>query len=285
MLPLPRLNGSGVKTRRRRRVATPAPSSITPTETRGIAAALLREEDEDLPEVRPFRDKEGIDYKSKDSFAPFQDNPDDDQMYLIDLIHIDGTPTEIADIKAICVKHKSLFKNELGPEPARIPPFDFKKVDTQKWKHFRNRTAPRVASTVRQIEIKKQIEAMLRKGIITPSDASYYSQVILAIKPDGTLRFCIDYRNLNEATESASWPIPNIKQMLYRLGAQRPDTFGVIDLTAGYHQAPITLAAQIFTAFITFMGIYQFTRLPFGPKMAPSYFQQMMASIVLLGLI
>ena len=73
--------------------------------------------------------------------------------------------------------------------------------------------------------------------------------------------------------------------MLNRLGAQRPDTFGVIDLTAGYHQAPITLAAQVFTAFITFMGIYQFTRLPFGPKMAPSYFQQMMASVVLLGLI
>ena len=153
------------------------------------------------------------------------------------------------------------------------------------WKHFRNRGAPRVASTMRQEEIRKQIVAMLKKGIIKPSDASYYSQVILAIKPDGSLRFCIDYRNLNEATESACWPIPNIKQILYRLGAQRPNTFCVIDLTAGYHQAPITLVAQVFTAFITFMGMYQFTRLPFGPKMAPSYFQQMMASIVLLGLI
>ena len=122
MLPLPRQNGSGVKTKRRKRVATLTPSSITPTETYGIAAALLGEEDEDLPEVRPFRDKEGIDYKSKDTFAPFQDK---DSMYLIDLIHIDGTPTEIAEINAICIKHNSLFKNELGPEPARIPPFDF----------------------------------------------------------------------------------------------------------------------------------------------------------------
>jgi Reverse transcriptase (RNA-dependent DNA polymerase) len=48
---------------------------------------------------------------------------------------------------------------------------------------------------------------------------------------------------------------------------------------------PISLNTRIFTAFITFAGIFQFTRLPFGPKRAPSYFQEMMASIVLAGLI
>ena len=73
--------------------------------------------------------------------------------------------------------------------------------------------------------------------------------------------------------------------MLARLGSQKADTFGVIDLTAGYHQAPRTLNTRVYTALITFMGIYHFTRLPFGPKRAPSYFQEMMASIVLLGLI
>ena len=58
-----------------------------------------------------------------------------------------------------------------------------------------------------------------------------------------------------------------------------------MDLTSGYHQAPISLSTRLFTAFITFAGIFQFTRLPFGPKRAPSYFQEMMASVVLLGLI
>jgi hypothetical protein len=90
---------------------------------------------------------------------------------------------------------------------------------------------------------------------------------------------------MNDATEPASWPIPNIKQMLARLGAHCSDTYGVMDFTSGYHQAPLTLSARIFTAFITFAGIYQFTRLPFGPKRAPSYFQEMMASVVLQGLI
>ena len=126
---------------------------------------------------------------------------------------------------------------------------------------------------------------MLDQGIIEPSTASYYSQVILASKPDDTWRFCIDYRSLNDCTQSASWPIPNIKEMFSRLGTHHSDTFGVMDLTAGYHQAPVSLATRIFLAFICFCGIFQFCRLPFGPKRAPSYFQQMMSSVVLCGLL
>ena len=40
-----------------------------------------------------------------------------------------------------------------------------------------------------------------------------------------------------------------------------------------------------YTLFITFSGVYQFTRLPFGPKRAPSYFREIMATVVLTGLI
>ena len=61
--------------------------------------------------------------------------------------------------------------------------------------------------------------------------------------------------------------------------------FGVMDLTSGYHQAPLDWAFKVLTAFICFYGIFQFTRLPFGPRRAPSYFQEMMATVVLVGLI
>ena len=57
-----------------------------------------------------------------------------------------------------------------------------------------------------------------------------------------------------------------------------------MDLTQGYHQAPVAPSSRIYTAFILFCGLYQFTRLPFGPKRAPSYFQEQMAG-VLVGLI
>ena len=95
----------------------------------------------------------------------------------------------------------------------------------------------------------------------------------MAPKPDGTFRMCVDYRALNDCTADASWPIPNIAEMLRRIGSQKPKIFGIMDLTQGYFQAPLTFATRAYTALITFSGVYQFTRLPFGPKQASSYFQ------------
>ena len=57
----------------------------------------------------------------------------------------------------------------------------------------------------------------------------------------------------------------------------------MMDLTAGYHQAPLHPSHRIFTAFICFAGVFQFTRLPFGPCRAPSYFQEQMVTAVLYG--
>ena len=58
-----------------------------------------------------------------------------------------------------------------------------------------------------------------------------------------------------------------------------------MDLTQGYHHAPLIFATRAYKSFFTFSGVYQFTRLPFGPKRAPSYFQEIMATVVLTGLI
>ena len=58
-----------------------------------------------------------------------------------------------------------------------------------------------------------------------------------------------------------------------------------IYISQGYHQAPLTMQTRAFTSFIVFCGVYQFTRLPFGLKRAPSYFQEVMATFVLAGLI
>ena len=73
--------------------------------------------------------------------------------------------------------------------------------------------------------------------------------------------------------------------MFVRLGTHKSNIFGIMDLTQAYHQAPLSLAAKVFTAFIAFCGVFQYLRLPFGPKKAPPYFQEMMAAVVLVGLI
>jgi hypothetical protein len=105
-----------------------------------------------------------------------------------------------------------------------------------------------------QREVKKQIDDMLYNRIIKKSEAIYYSQVLLTPKPGGKWRFCIDYRNLNEVTSLESqFPLPNIAQMIDRIGDHRTKIFGVMDLTSGYHQMPIFRDHTIFTAFICFM--------------------------------
>ena len=73
--------------------------------------------------------------------------------------------------------------------------------------------------------------------------------------------------------------------MMRRIGQHKPTVFGSCDFLSAFHQAPMGIETQVFTAFICFMGMFQFTRLPFGPKRAPSYFQEAMASVVLAGLI
>ena len=104
-------------------------------------------------------------------------------------------------------------------------------------------------------------------------------------KPDGTFRMCVDYRALNDCTTDASWPISNIAEMLRRIDSQKPKIFGIIDLTQGCHQSPLTLATRAYTAFIIFSEVYHFKRLPFGPKRAPSYFQKIMITVVLISTI
>ena len=118
--------------------------------------------------------------------------------------------------------------------------------------------------------------------MIERSDAACYSHPVMVNKSADTYRTCIDYRSLNECIEPASFPLPNIKHLFERIGNKKPDIYGVMNLTAGYHQEPLYAPHRIYTAF---MGVFQFTRLPFSPCRAPSYFQEQMVTAVLYSLI
>jgi hypothetical protein len=179
-------------------------------------------------------------------FMPEDTNPEVD---LLDSVTVEGSPELRVNIGILLEKYRSVFATTLSTEPAEIPPFKLS-VDKEKWESYSNRGPPRVQSPAKQAEIRKQVTELLNAGMIEPSTASYYSQVILTSKPDDTWRFCIDYCSLNNCTQSASWPIPNIREMFSRLGTHYSDTFGVIDLTAGYHQAPVSLGTRIFLAIV-----------------------------------
>ena len=129
------------------------------------------------------------------------------------------------------------------------------------------------------------IQEGLEQNIIRASNATHYSQVYLVVKPSGDngsanaeavtkaprkWRTTIDYRFLNQCLVPQHWPLPNISQML--------------DMTSGYWQAPLAENSKRFTAFITFMGIFEWNRAPMGIQPAGGYFHYCISFIVLTGL-
>ena len=198
-------------------------------------------------------------------------------------INIEGDSKTVAEHLEICEQFRSCFSKKLNSTPARIPPM--KLVVSPSWESKDNRRPPRPQGPVREADIKRQTDEMLESDVIRRSTASAHSQVLLIRKTDGSWRFCVDYRRLNALTEGVDkFPIPNIQTMLRRLGDRKPKYFALMDLTKGYYQAPLCEASKHHTAFITATGLFEWNRVPMGLMGAPSYFQRVMTTHVLAGL-
>ena len=122
---------------------------------------------------------------------------------------------------------------------------------------------------------------MVQAGIIEPSESSCSSPVVLVANPDGTQRFCVDYRALNSVTKRDFYTLPRCDDTLESLaGAQ---WFSYLDLLRGYWQVDVALEDCEKTAFATPNGLYQFRRLSFGLTNAPACFMRAM-HLILKGL-
>jgi len=132
-------------------------------------------------------------------------------------------------------------------------------------------------------EVRKQINEMLDKGIIRPSSSPWSSPIwIVPKKLDASnkqkWRLVIDYRKVNEKTIDYRWPIPNINDILDKLG--RSQYFTTLDLASGFHQIEMAEDSIQKTAFTVEDGHFEFIRMPFGLKNAPATFQRAMDEIL-----
>jgi hypothetical protein len=132
-------------------------------------------------------------------------------------------------------------------------------------------------------EVQSQIRDLLQQGIIRPSNSPWSSPIwVVPKKLDSSgkkkWRLVVDYRKLNDKTIDDKYPIPNITEVLDKLG--RCNYFTTLDLASGFHQIEVHPKDVSKTAFTVEHGKYEFLKMPFGLKNAPSTFQRVMDNVL-----
>ena len=126
--------------------------------------------------------------------------------------------------------------------------------------------------------VVKEVDTMLKMGVIERSKSPYSSPIVLVEKSDGKIRFCIDYRKLNKIVIFDNEPMPCVDYLFAKIGKAK--YFSKIDLCKGYWQIPMLEEDKHKTAFVTPQGCFQWTVMPFGLKTAGAVFSRMMRELL-----
>lgn len=144
--------------------------------------------------------------------------------------------------------------------------------------HAPVKSPPRRIAPARREEMQRAVNDLATQGVIERSDSPWSSAVVLVKKKDGTQRFCVDYRALNDVTVKDSYPLPRIDDTLDALvGAC---WFSTLDLKSGYHQVEMAEEDKPKTAFSFGQGLWQFNVMPFGLCNAPGCFERLMERVL-----
>ena len=129
----------------------------------------------------------------------------------------------------------------------------------------------------RQI-IEEQISEMIAEGIIEPIVSEWASPVVIVSKRDGTMRFCVDYRDVNQLTKPDQYPIPRLDDSLDMLG--NSTMYSTMDACSAYWQIRMDPDSVEKTTFISHAGLYAFKFMPFGLRNDPATMGRAMQKIL-----
>ena len=196
--------------------------------------------------------------------------------YLRCMLPAEGTltPDNASKLEALVTEFEDIF---LGPdEKLGYTDLISHKIDTGdalpiKQNYYRR-------SQKEREYVDAELEKMLASGVICPSKSPWGAPVVLVRKKTGELRFCIDFRRLNEVTKKDAYPLPRIDECLDALEGSK--FFSTLDLASGYWQVAMDPCDAEKTAFVTHRGLYQWTVMPFGLCNAPGTFCRLMEMVL-----
>jgi RNase H-like domain found in reverse transcriptase/Reverse transcriptase (RNA-dependent DNA polymerase) len=122
---------------------------------------------------------------------------------------------------------------------------------------------------------------MLKAEVIEPSTSEWAIPIVLVTKPDGSTRFCVDYRRLNAVTVRDLYPLPCMDECIDSLGEAK--IFTTLDCNSGYWQIPARPEDREKTTFTSHEGLCWFLHMPLGLRNAPATFKRFV-DITLSGL-
>ena len=126
---------------------------------------------------------------------------------------------------------------------------------------------------------EREVENMLRLGVIEPSKSPYSPPLLLVKKADGSNRPVVDFRRLNKATVLDAEPMPNPELIFSRLA--KDTYFSKLDCSKGYWHIAMRPEDKEKTAFSSPAGLFQFRRMPFGLVNAGASYCRMMRELIL----
>ena len=140
---------------------------------------------------------------------------------------------------------------------------------------------PRCLTHVLKQVVGMQVKQMLETDIIEPSSSPSASPIVLVKKRDGSWRFCVDFRKLNDVTRKDTYPILQISDLIDSLSGST--FFTTLDLKSGYWQVPVHEGSKPKTAFLLpAEGHFQFKRMAFGLTNAVPIFQRLMMDVLVV---
>ena len=174
----------------------------------------------------------------------------------------DKLASVLSEYDDLFMKNKSdigrckIAKHRIELEPEAIP----------------HREGARRMSPDKAAKANQEVQNLLALGLIQPSYSPWASGIVMVKKKSGELRFCCDFRPLNDVTVKDAFPLPRIDESLSRIANAK--IFTSIDLAWAFWQIPLKKRDRRKTAFACELGLFEWRRKPFGLCNASATFQR-----------